>query len=1173
MSSKPLFFAGSDDEDESEAAITPEKPVPMDVELPKEAELELKEEVVPEKRLFIPDSDDEEDQPRARYKTPKPLIHTLDDDFHEPLNFGLGDEVDLPSLHPSPRASSVSSQSSHHTPRSSSPAPSSRDSPPPAKKRRLSPPRNTQASKKPAFRSAYIGSFLVANAWSTVKGKGYIKPGDAIRVERDEQDEETKSRPAFSGKEKGKKKQLNIATMFKAQQTKPVKKKTNTVVRLTNARGFEFGRLPQEVAVWVSKLLELGIVDFKGSTMVDCPETLHSGADLIVSLTLHMKAKAFKSAGMPSSDRPKVMFDDGRETTEEQNLRERKSALLHLFDVLNMRPVSGNDASKLRKQAEGELGHDELIQLTQVPKKDGKIKKVEVVGDGEEVEVEGDGEELADNELDLIYQRAQKNDQSMAEMDPADTFELTLRGYQKQALYWMHSLEMGLMSAREATAMHPLWNEYRFPAEPVDGIYDLTAEEQPFYFNPYSGELSLEFPKTERKCKGGILADGITNMVFTEMGMGKTIMISSLIHTNPGPDTTPAPKAEPQPTRRRQLKLDSAFRVVPRSSQSSKGPTATLIVAPTSLLTQWLEELQKCSKPGTVKALVWHGQNRLDLDAVIEDEDAIPVVITSYGVLASEHAKVEKTGNQASPLFRTEWLRVVLDEAHHCKSRTSKTAKAVYALRARRRWAVTGTPIVNRVEDLFSLLKFLDFTPWSDYAFFRSFITLPFLAHDPKAIEIVQVILESVLLRREKNMRDSDGKRIVELPAKEIVIDTLRFSTAERKIYDSIYTDAKRDFEQLNAKGLVSRNYTHILAMLMKLRRAVLHPSLVLSEDEQAEVPSGDGRVDVNSMIKRFAKMEDSEGGSGNGSGSSTPNGNAYAEGVLNNLSSQVKQEADECPICMDVMDLPMMFPECIHRCCKDCAISFLETCAAKDEDGRCPTCNRGPVKESDLLEVVTSRNRASSEGPPDVTLRRNDFQTSTKLDALMSNLRRIQDQDPCFRAVVFSQFTSFLDLIQVVLERERLTWFRFDGTMDVRRRNEAVADFKAPSRRPKVLIISLKAGGVGLNLTTANHVFMMDCWWNAATENQGKSRLGSSLTTILLLLPQPSTACTGSARIKQSTSSTSSWVEDTIEARILQIQKRKTALVKEAFRGGGKSGAGADPESLENLKIMFGDQ
>lgn len=99
---------------------------------------------------------------------------------------------------------------------------------------------------------------------------------------------------------------------------------------------------------------------------------------------------------------------------------------------------------------------------------------------------------------------------------------------------------------------------------------------------------------------------------------------------------------------------------------------------------------------------------------------------------------------------------------------------------------------------------------------FASFITVPFLARDPKAIEIVQVILESVLLRREKNMRDNSGKRIVELPAKEITVDTLHFTPAEQKIYDSIYNAAKRNFDQLNAKGLVGKNYTHILAMIMR---------------------------------------------------------------------------------------------------------------------------------------------------------------------------------------------------------------------------------------------------------------------------------------------------------------------------------------------------------------------
>ena len=66
---------------------------------------------------------------------------------------------------------------------------------------------------------------------------------------------------------------------------------------------------------------------------------------------------------------------------------------------------------------------------------------------------------------------------------------------------------------------------------------------------------------------------------------------------------------------------------------------------------------------------------------------------------------------------------------------------------------------------------------------------------------------------------------------------------------------------------------------------------------------------------------------------------------------------------------------------------------------------------------------------------------------------------------MVFSQFTSFLDLIQVALEREHFNLCRFDGTMDVKKKAAAINDFKSSSRKPKVLIVSLKAGGVGLNV------------------------------------------------------------------------------------------------------------
>lgn len=110
--------------------------------------------------------------------------------------------------------------------------------------------------------------------------------------------------------------------------------------------------------------------------------------------------------------------------------------------------------------------------------------------------------------------------------------------------------------------------------------------------------------------------------------MGKTIQIAALLHTS-------------QP-------------VIDDFTKTSN--SATLVVAPTSLLSQWASELERASKPGSLKVKVWHGTNRISLDSELGGAD---VVITSYGVLASEHAKHQAPkSNYRSPLFKGKYVSI-----------------------------------------------------------------------------------------------------------------------------------------------------------------------------------------------------------------------------------------------------------------------------------------------------------------------------------------------------------------------------------------------------------------------------------------------------------------------------------------------------------------------------------
>jgi DNA repair protein RAD5 len=224
-----------------------------------------------------------------------------------------------------------------------------------------------------------------------------------------------------------------------------------------------------------------------------------------------------------------------------------------------------------------------------------------------------------------------------------------------------------------------------------------------------------------------------------EMGLGKTIMVASLIHANmpsqprrsksqehsssssddesySGDDSEKPYVPSPVAKQKRQSKLNLG----PVNGSSSKARStparagrynATLVIAPTSLLNQWRDELVRSSK-GNLQVLVYNDQK--DMSTLVEELDGgVDVVVASYGKVGVEFDKwagEDGKGFARKPkegIYCVDWFRVILDEAHTIKSRSTRAARACYAIKGKRRWCLSGTPIVNRLEDLYSLLHFI----------------------------------------------------------------------------------------------------------------------------------------------------------------------------------------------------------------------------------------------------------------------------------------------------------------------------------------------------------------------------------------------------------------------------------------------------------------------------------
>lgn len=580
-----------------------------------------------------------------------------------------------------------------------------------------------------------------------------------------------------------------------------------------------------------------------------------------------------------------------------------------------------------------------------------------------------------------------------------------------------------------------------------------------------------------KKC-GGILGD--------DMGLGKTTQIVSRIVDY-------------------KMKEDDD---VKRKETKKYGKT-TLVVCPASVVTQWEAEIKKMA-PG-LRVLAHHGSSRSKDGARLAQFD---VVMTSYQTLSAEWKNHDGTSNKddaaakgkgkskavesdesedseddfvaaakrlkakkvkAAPkkpaaLFERPWLRVVLDEAHTIKGRTTQGAKACYALQAKYRWCLTGTPIQNSVEELFSLLHFLQVRPLNDWDTFKAQIANPIKAgRSAVPMKRLHVVLSAIMLRRTKT-QVVNGKPILSLPDRTVNMVECEFDQDEQEFYNALVERTDLTLNKFAKSGLTNK-FTSVLVLLLRLRQACCHPELCMKNVKN----------DLDAIEPKVKETDKDEG-------------EEEADDLADLLGGLTVKES-RCELCDDLLE-----PGVKSKYCPDCEVQVVVKARRKS------------LPTGDDLDVQT-------------------LPSSAKTRKLVEILEKIEEEsEGQDKTIVFSQFTSFLDIVEKFLRKAGIKFVRYDGSMKLEERSAALDKFRNNTKY-NVALISFKAGSTGLNLTAANHVVLLDLWWNPALEDQAfdrAHRFGQKKDVFIHKLVIPKT----------------------VEERIQELQNKKRELATKALTG-----------------------
>ncbi|NXY71558.1 HLTF factor, partial [Glareola pratincola] len=538
---------------------------------------------------------------------------------------------------------------------------------------------------------------------------------------------------------------------------------------------------------------------------------------------------------------------------------------------------------------------------------------------------------------------------------------------------------------------------------------------------------------------------------------------------------------------------------------SDVGPRATLIVCPLSVLSNWIDQFeQHIHQDFHVNIYVYYGSDRSKDPSILSEQD---IVLTTYNILATDYGI-----RGDSPLHKVKWLRIVLDEGHTIRNPNAQQTKAALNLEGQRRWVLTGTPIQNSVKDLWSLISFLKLKPFTDREWWHRTIQRPVTMGAPGGLGRLQSLIRSITLRRTKTSKVK-GKPVLELPERKVLIQHVTLTEEERQIYQSVKKEGKAAIRRFFSEGTVLAHYADVLGVLLRLRQLCCHPHLCMNTSSSSF--SADNKTPEELRETLVTKMKL----------------------VLSSGSDE------ECAVCLESLTLPVI-TRCAHVFCKPC---IFEVIRSEQPNAKCPLC-RSELRVEQLVECPLEEEIGSNNGKKSDQ----EWISSSKINALMHALIELRRDNPTAKCLVVSQFTTFLSLIENPLKESGFAFTRLDGSMAQKKRAEAIQCFQSnQAGSPTVMLLSLKAGGVGLNLTAASRVFLMDPAWNPAAEDQCFDRchrLGQKHDVVI----------------------TKFIVKDSVEENMLKIQNKKRELAAGAFATKKPSASEAKQTKINEIKALI---